>query len=932
LYHVPEEVIGSDGLRHPYAEFLHLVEKPARYVGGEYHQIVKDPASVRVRLALAFPDVYDIGMSHLGTRILYALVNAREDLAVERAFCPWPDCEEQLRARGLPLVTLESATPLAQMDALGFSLQYELTYTNVLTMLDLAGLPLRAADRDERHPLVVAGGPCATQPEPMAPFVDVFLIGEAEDRLPEMLQYLGDLRDAGASRRETLVELAKLGGLYAPALYDTVEDERTGLLAVGAPTEEGVPERVERLVVDLADHPFPDDGPVAGAEAVFDRMGIEIARGCHEGCRFCQAGVVYRPARERDPEDLAGTILRAVGSGGYDEVGLTTLSTADYSCIAPFIKRIMPELRDEKVSLSVASLRAYGLDEDLLDEIRSVRATNLTFAPEAGTERLRGVINKNVSDDDLERTAHRIFRLGWRRMKLYFMLGLPTETDEDLEAILAVGRRMKEIGTRYFKPRRLSITVSVSTHVPKPHTPFQWCAFDSMEEIDRKQRLLATGARRERVELRTHDGRLSHLECLLGRGDRRMANVIEDAWRRGARFDSWDDRLAWGAWTTALREHAEIGAERLTGELPIDARLPWNHIDIGVKRAFLEREHRRAMDGRTTRPCGKPGSARVHHTNLADHEADDRKLVCHACGVECDLDAMRAQRGAFLEKLGALERPAAREADGESPRPKRHDPRGTAPHDFVQGEPVRYRLILDRLMPAILTGHLDWVRALPRIVRRAGLPAWYTEGFHPKPRMEFPPALPLGAASLDEAVDIALTERMPEPELVDRLRAAAPAGVIFTDAIRLGPGARKLNRDLAAIEFLVRVDAEQIAALGLGDTDLDDAPAALLARDEIPWTVTRRRQPKEVDLRPAIDDVRWVLADEVPARLDFHREGARHLRVRIRLDAPDIHARPEEVASAMLGEDPGFQAIQLARTALLRAADAGWSGVHEIRF
>jgi radical SAM superfamily enzyme YgiQ (UPF0313 family) len=394
--------------QHPYASFLHRVAKPARYTGGETNEIIKDPASVRVRMALAFPDVYDIGMSHLGTKILYSLLNRHSDIAAERVFCPWVDLEQELRDRGLPLVSLETASPLSAFDVVGFSLQYELTYTNLLTMLDLAGIPLRGSDRDERHPLVIAGGPVATQSEPVAPFIDAFLIGDAEQKLPEMLLRVAALRDEGATRRRTLVEIAKLGGFYCPALYQTVVDERTGFVVVG--------------------NPFPDDAPVAAAEAIFDRTAVEIARGCTEGCRFCQAGMIYRPVRERDPEQIVNTIVSAVKKGGHDEVGLTTLSTADYSCISPLIKQVMANLRPEKVSLSVASLRAYGLDEDLLDEIRSVRATGLTFAPEAGTQRLRDVINKNISEEDLERTAHRVFSRGWRRMKLYFMIGLPTET------------------------------------------------------------------------------------------------------------------------------------------------------------------------------------------------------------------------------------------------------------------------------------------------------------------------------------------------------------------------------------------------------------------------------------------------------------------------------------------------------------------------
>jgi radical SAM family uncharacterized protein/radical SAM-linked protein len=894
---------------HPYAEFLHRVEKPARYVGGEYRQRVK-PGAVRSRMVLAFPDVYDIGMSHLGTRILYAIVNAHPELALERAFCPWPDAEHEIRARGLPLLTLESATALSETDVVGFSLQYELTYTNVLTMLDLGGIPLRAADRADGDPLVIAGGPGATQPEPMAPFFDLFLIGDAEERLPELLLRDADLREAGAPRRERLVELAKLGGLYAPALYGTRVDERTGLVVVDAPLEDGVPERVERVTVeDLSRYPFPDDGPVANAEAIFDRMGIEIARGCTEGCRFCQAGMIYRPVRERDPEELIETILRAVRNGGYDEVGLTTLSTADYSCISPLVKEAMRRLRREKVSLSVASLRAYGLDEDLLDEIRSVRATGLTFAPEAGTQRLRDVINKNVSDEDMERTAERVFRLGWRRMKLYFMIGLPTETDEDLRGILETGTRMREIGCRFFKPGAVGVTVSVSSHVPKPHTPFQWCAFDSMEDLARKQGLLEEEVRGRRLDLRTHNPRVSFLECLLGRGDRRMADVVEDAWRSGARFDSWDDRLRWDVWTEVLGRHEEIPIEQLVGTFPVDATLPWDHLDIGIEKRFLAKEYRQAMKGRASPPCGKPVGLQTHHTNLEEHDADGRKLVCYACGVECDLSAMREERGGYLRKLGAVEAPR-RTAEPEGVTTGRTDPRGRPPHDFRQGDPVRYRLHLDRLPPATLVGHLDWIRALPRILRRAGLPLFYSEGFHPKPKMEFPPALPLGTTSLDEAVDIALTEERDPEEVLAALREAAPEGIAFRTVLRREVDAKRLNRQIAVIEWIARLRGPE--------GDHADAPARLLARESIPWTVTRRRRPKEVDLRPALEDVRWVEASELPERLaGFRRDGDRWLRIRILDDLPGIHGRPEEMVAAMLEDAPRVESADLARVGLL---------------
>ncbi len=966
--------------RHPYASFLHRVAKPARYTGGEVNERVKDPGSVDVRMALGFPDVYDIGMSHLGTKILYKLLNDHPRIAAERAFCPWVDMEAELRARGLPLVSLETATPLADFDVVGFSLQYELTFTNVLTMLDLAGIPLRAADRGEGAPLVIAGGPVATQPEPVAPFLDALLIGDAEERLPEMLLKVAERKRAGASRGDLLRAIAAVEGFYVPALYATGLDERTGFVVVGEPLDPAAPPRVKRAVVeDLNRYPFPDDAPVAAAEAIFDRMAIEIARGCTEGCRFCQAGMIYRPVRERDPEEIVDTVVRAVKKGGYDEVGLTTLSTADYSCISPLIKKVMERLRAEKVSLSVASLRAYGLDEDLFDEIKSVRATGLTFAPEAGTQRMRNVISKNITDEDLDRTAHRVFSRGWRRMKLYFMIGLPTETDEDVAGIMETGRRMREVGTEYHPRGAVGVTVSVSSHVPKPHTPFQWCAMDTIEEIERKQDTLRDLARRHRLEFRRHDPRTTFLECLLGRGDRRMADVVEDVWRRGARFDSWDEQLRWSAWTEALAAHPDIPYELFLGTLPVDGRLPWDHLDIGLEPKFLATEYRRALRSKASPPCGKPVGAQVHHTNLAGHEADERVLVCYHCGVECDMTRMREERGAFLRKLGAYAPPALRayvettevpspvskglvagvevppsvsepaaagsgpaapagrrtENGGREELPRgnrirrKHDPQrdGAAPHDFRQGEPRRYRIRFAKTGVAALTGHLDLVRALPRILRRAGVDPYYSEGYHPKPVMEFSPPLPLGVRSLDELVDLSLAEELDPRELLDRLRAHAPDGMDFVAAARLAGGARKLSRELAAAEYVVRLDRELLDRGGLDAPALDRAPGDFLARAEAPWPVTRKRVEKTVDLRPEVIAVEWIAGSALPGDLrSFARPRARYLRTVLHLDTPG-HARPEEVAAALLGNDPGIETLHLARTGLLKRAGDGLAPV-----
>ncbi|HEY5960396.1 MAG TPA: TIGR03960 family B12-binding radical SAM protein, partial [Polyangiaceae bacterium] len=417
---------------HPYSEFLDRVEKPTRYTGREHGSRQKVWDSVESRFCLAFPDIYDIGMSHLGYRILYQILNDEPRTLAERCYAPWTDLERELRARGLPLVSLENQKPLCEFDVVGFSLQFELCYTNVLTMLELGRIPLRSGDRDEHAPLVVAGGPAATHAEPMAIFFDAIVIGDGERLAKELALAWSRDRKAGLNRHERLKRLAQLEGVYVPSLYVTSIDPRSGFEVVDGIQSADVPMPVKRSIVpDLREFPFPTRGPVGGPEAIFDRMSVEVARGCTEGCRFCQAGMIYRPVRERPPEEVERAVLDAVKFSGQDEVSLTSLSTADVSYISPLIKSITKKTAPERISLGVASLRAYGLGEDLLDELRKVRAAGLTFAPEAGTQRLRDVINKNVTDEQLMETAHRVFSRGWDRMKLYFISGLPTETDED---------------------------------------------------------------------------------------------------------------------------------------------------------------------------------------------------------------------------------------------------------------------------------------------------------------------------------------------------------------------------------------------------------------------------------------------------------------------------------------------------------------------
>jgi radical SAM family uncharacterized protein/radical SAM-linked protein len=896
-------------MTHPYAPFVHKVAKPSRYVGGEYNQVRKDWATVDARVCLAFPDVYDVGMSHLGTKILYGILNRAPDLLAERTFAPWGDMESELRKRGLPLLSLESAQPLSAFDVVGFSLQYELTFTNVLTMLDLGGIPLRAASRGEDTPLVIAGGPVATHPEPVAPFIDAIVIGDGEEKLPELVRVWTAGKRQGLDRRARLVQLAKLGGIYVPSLYHRAVDPDSGFMVVTGPVEPGVPFPVERVLLDdLNRYPFPDDSPEPVAEAIFDRMSMEIARGCTEGCRFCQAGMIYRPVRERDPEAIVDTLVSAIEKGGYDEASLTSLSTADYSCVAPLIKNVMGKLRERKVSLSVSSLRAYGLGDETLDELKSGRVGGLTFAPEAGTQRMRDVINKNVSEQDIVESAHRIFSKGWTKMKLYFMIGLPTETDEDVLGIVGTGGRVRDVGTNYHPRRAVDVTCSVSSHVPKPHTPFQWAAMDSLSEIKRKQGLLGRRSRELGVNVKWHDLKTSHIEGVVARGDWRVADAVELAWQRGARFDGWDEMLRYDEW---LRTFEECGIDPALplGTIAVDARVPWDHISVGLEDDFLLREYRKALKGRLSPPCGKPKGQLVHHTNLPDHQEDERKLVCYHCGIACDLSQMRESRADYLDAMGATERVAPRVSVEQLLKTGKIKQR--IPDRPPQGPFGTYRVSYTKLGPARLTSHLDLVRKLPRVFRRAGLSMRNSQGFNPKPLLSFAPALPLGVFSTLELLDIDLHETLDGRTLVERLNAVAPEGLRFLEARRLVVGEPGVSRFVRQAEYLADAGGEFSA------TSLQEAVDRALAASEVTLVRTSRKSEvsRPYDARGAIVELE-VLPREALAALDpdLGIVAGPVLRMRVRLDTT-MSPKPEELLEYLLGR-PLAEAPKMARVGL----------------
>jgi radical SAM family uncharacterized protein len=567
--------------------------------------VVKDPERVSIRYAFAFPDIYEVGMSHLGLRILYHLINQRPDAYCERVFAPWADMEALLRADHVPLSTLETGTPLSAFDFVGFTLQYELSYTNVLTMLELGGIPLLAAEREDIHPFVMAGGPCAVNPEPLADFVDIFVIGEGEEVIQEILDHYLKWKSQGGGRLDFLRAAAGIEGVYVPALYDVTYHE-DGTISAVTPWN-GAPARVrKRIVKDMAAAYYPEEMLVPYMDIVHDRVVLEVMRGCIRGCRFCQAGFIYRPAREREVDRLCEIADRLIGSTGYEEMSLSSLSTSDYRELAALVRRLEAEQGEHGVSLALPSLRIDSFTEEYISTHEKARKTGLTFAPEAGTQRLRDVINKNLTEEDILSGARTAFLAGWTRVKLYFMLGLPTETMEDVEAIAALVSRVREAYREIAAKKdrnRLSIAVGTSSFVPKPFTPFQWVGQDTVEELREKQQVLRQSLRLPGIEYRWHDVQASRLEAVFARGDRRLGDVMLRAYQMGCRLDGWAEHFRYDAWMRAFDEAGldpDFYACRVRDK---DEMLPWEHMDMGVTRSYLWREYQKALSEQTTPDC-----------------------------------------------------------------------------------------------------------------------------------------------------------------------------------------------------------------------------------------------------------------------------------------------------------------------------------------
>lgn len=744
-------------------KILLSVRKPARYINNEINSIKKDLSKVDLKFALCFPDIYEIGMSNLGINILYGLLNERENIACERVFAPWLDYEEALKASNKPLISLENSLPLNKFDVVGFSLQYELCHTNVLNMLDLGGMKLYAKERSQSDPIIIGGGPICYNPEPVADFFDLFLIGDGEEAIIEIFDKIVELKKKGASKSKILEELTAIQGVYVPSLFDVIYND-DGTINEIIPKKDGYSSVSKRIVKDIDKTFYPSKQIVPFVKPVHDRLNIELARGCIRGCRFCHAGYVYRPYRERSCESIMDTIQTGLANTGYEEFSLLSLSAGDFSFLSPLLSTLMARHCDDRIAVSLPSIRPGTTDESVYTEIKKTRKTGFTLAPEAGSERMRRVINKDISEEELLKTADTLFKLGWKSIKLYFMVGLPYETMEDVSEIVRLARMVKDAGRKY--KINAKINVSVSNFTPKGHTPFQFAKQDTEKSLKDKQIFLREELKKAKLDFKWHDTRISQLEGVFARGDRRLGALIHKAWELGSKFDEWSEVFDYSIWLRAFEE-CGIDMDFYLRERNIDEVFPYDHIKVGVDREFLIKEYESAREGVFSPPC------------------NDK---CRKCGV-CGGDVKVVSNKTF------------------APPPE------SAPR--AQSESVvkkKMRFEYTKLDEASLISHLDMQLMFIRALSRAGIKCDFTQGFHPMPKLSFGSAIPLGLNSVSEFAEADILNNISASEFFDMMNKELPNGLKIRDVWEASFKDDSLFQSITAVGYEVNLDSiEELA-------------------------------------------------------------------------------------------------------------------------
>ena len=779
------------------------VQKPAQYIGGELNSVMKDKQKVDCRLAFCFPDKYEVGMSHLGMKILYSLYNERENWWCERVFAPDADMEQLMREKNILLYGLESLDPIKDFDFVLFTLQYEMSYTAILNMLDLAGLPVRAKDRKGLSPIVAAGGPCACNPEPIADFIDLFIIGEGEEVNIEITDLYMQAKKEGWTKEQYLKEAAKIGGVYVPSLYD-VSYKEDGTIQAVTPNCPEAPAKVQkRIIADLDKVYYPKQFVVPFINIVHDRAMLEIQRGCLRGCRFCQAGFIYRPLRDKHYDTLNQDAHNLCDTSGYEELSLTSLSTSDYKEIEPLLDDLLNWTTDEKVSLSLPSLRVDNFSKELMDKVSRLKKSGLTFAPEAGTQRLRDVINKNVTEEEVMNTCRTAFEGGYTSVKLYFMMGLPTETMEDIEGIANLAQKVVDL---YYslptrpKGRAVSVSISCACFVPKPFTPFEFEAQDTMELLHEKQKHLLASVKSKKISVSYHDADVSFIEVILAKGDRRLCDVIERVWKMGSRLDGWSEYFDAQRWYDAMNELNIDPAFYANRHREYDEVMPWDHLDFCVSKNFLIRENKLAHQEQVTPQC---------------------REKCSACGARALI------KGECCSDKVVYEREVA---PIEPPRPK-VDP------SLLLDQPQKVRLFFTKLDRAKYISHLDMNRCMSRAIKRAGLPVWYTGGFNPHMYLTFPLPLSLGCESVYECVDLKMTQKVDFDQMVSRLNACLPPDIQVFSA-----GEQKMDqKEIAWADYEICFRNED---------GLKEKLTSFFNQQEIKVIKKTKKGEKEIDLKP----------------------------------------------------------------------------------